>query len=161
MPCLPWKFRQWSLSFYLNALIGWPVILFLEFREKLELVERTSPLMAKLEFDEQVEQAEKVLTELKQQFDKTLDEKLKDANQTKADNFEQLRPVLGHPSRKNELQELDQREKQRQETIKETINQLRSNTMVGPVLGNGRYILLFSHLYRKIYKLMLRQLFVR
>ena len=149
-----------SFSLYLETLICWLGVLFLEFREKLELVERTSPLMAKLEFDEQVEQAEKVLIELKQQFDKTLDEKLKDANQTKADNFEQLRPVLGHPSRKTELQELDQREKQRQDAIKETINQLRSNTMVGPVLGNDRCILLLFHLDRKIYKSMLRQLFV-
>jgi hypothetical protein len=116
--------------------------------------------MAKLEFDEQVGQAEKVLIELKQQFDKTLDEKLKDAKQTKADNFEHLRPVLGHPSRKAELQELDQQEKQRQDALKEAISQLRSNTTVISLLRNVACMLLLSHFSRKIYRPMRKQLFV-
>jgi hypothetical protein len=102
----------------------------LEFRDILELVERTSSLMAKLELDEQVQQAEKVLLDIKQQFDSTIDNKLTEDNEEKNKSFEQLRPTFGHPSRKTDLQEIDNREKIRQDELQQIVNQLRTNTIV-------------------------------
>jgi hypothetical protein len=96
----------------------------------LELVERTSSLMAKLELNEQIQQAEKVLNEIKQQFDATIDKKLNEDNEEKTKNFAQLRPTLGHPARKNDLQEIDNQEKLRQKELQQIMTQLRSNTIV-------------------------------
>jgi hypothetical protein len=96
----------------------------------LELVERTSSLMAKLELDEQLQQAEKTLNDIKQQFDSTVEKKLNEDNEEKTKNFEQLRPTLGHPARKNELQDIDNREKIRQTELQQIITQLRTNTIV-------------------------------
>jgi len=96
----------------------------------LELVERTSSLMAKLELDEQIQQAEKVLNEIKQQFDEIIEKKLNEDNEEKMKNFDQLRPTLGHPARKNDLEEIDNREKIRQTELQQIITQLRSNTIV-------------------------------
>ncbi|UJR28315.1 hypothetical protein I4U23_009559 [Adineta vaga] len=47
-----------------------------EFRNILELFERTSSLMAKIELDEQIHEGEKSLFEFKQQFDMKFNEKL-------------------------------------------------------------------------------------
>jgi DNA-binding IscR family transcriptional regulator len=102
----------------------------LEFRDMLELVERTSSLMAKLELNEQIQQAEKVLNEIKQQFDEIMEKKLNEDNEEKTKNFDQLRPTLGHPARKNDLEEIDNREKIRQTELQQVITQLRSNTIV-------------------------------
>jgi len=110
------------LKFYIS--------LSLEFRDMLELVERTSSLMAKLELDEQIQQAEKVLNEIKQQFDEIIEKKLNEDNEEKMKNFDQLRPTLGHPARKNDLEEIDNREKIRQTELQQVITQLRSNTIV-------------------------------
>ncbi len=96
----------------------------------LELVERTSSLMAKLELDEQIQQAEKILNEIKQQFDEIIEKKLNEDNEEKMKNFDQLRPTLGHPARKNDLEEIDNREKIRQTELQQIITQLRSNTIV-------------------------------
>jgi len=96
----------------------------------LELVERTSSLMAKLELNEQIQQAEKVLNEIKQQFDATIDKKLNEDSEEKTKNFAQLRPTLGHPARKNDLQEIDNQEKLRQKELQQIMTQLRSNTIV-------------------------------
>ncbi|CAF2574698.1 unnamed protein product [Rotaria sp. Silwood2] len=108
-----------------------------EFREMLELVERTSSLMAKLELDEQIQQAEKVLNDIKQQFDATLDKKLDESNEEKSNNFEQLRPTLGHPSRKNDLEDINNREKLRQDELQKNITQFRSNT-IEDIQTNGQ-----------------------
>src|SRR5438874_1775247 len=96
----------------------------------LELIERTSSLMAKLELNDQIQQAEKVLNDIKQQFDTIIDKKLNEDNEEKSKNFEQLRPTFGHPSRKNDLQEIDNKEKIRQNEFQQMITQLRSNTIV-------------------------------
>lgn len=106
------------------------ICLSLEFRDMLELVERTSSLMAKLELDEQIDQAVKNLNELKEQFDSTIETKLNEDNEEKSKNFDQLRPTLGHPARKTDLQEIDKREKIRQNDLQQTITQFRSNTIV-------------------------------
>ncbi len=96
----------------------------------LELVERTSSLMTKLELDEQIQQAEKVLNDIKQQFDTTVEKKLNEDDEEKSKNFEQLRPTLGHPARKTDLQEIDKREKLRQNELQQAMTQLRTNTIV-------------------------------
>jgi hypothetical protein len=96
----------------------------------LELVERTSSLMAKIELDEQIQQAEKILNEIKQQFDTIIEKKLNEDNEEKIKNFEQLRPTFGHPARKNDLLEIDNREKIRQNELQQIITQLRTNTIV-------------------------------
>ncbi|CAF3644133.1 unnamed protein product [Rotaria sordida] len=108
-----------------------------EFREMLESVERTSSLMAKIELDEQIEQAEKVLQDIKQQFDRILDKKLNETNEEKSKNFEQLRPTLGHPSRKNELEDINNQEKLRQDEFQKMIIQFRSNT-IEDIQTNGQ-----------------------
>ncbi|CAF4692579.1 unnamed protein product [Rotaria sp. Silwood1] len=108
-----------------------------EFREMLESIERTSSLMAKLELDEQIQQAEKVLNDIKQQFDETLNTKLNESNEEKLKNFEQLRPTLGHPSRKHDLEDINNREKKRQEELQKTIIQFRSNT-IEDIQTNGQ-----------------------
>lgn len=102
----------------------------LEFREMLELVERTSSAMAKLELDDQVEQAEKVLNDLKGQFEEIINRKLTEDNEETTRHFDQLRPTLGHPARKTDLEEIDKQEKQRQNELQQTITQLRSTTIV-------------------------------
>ena len=102
----------------------------LEFREMLESVERTSSSMAKLELDEQIREAERVLSEFKQRFDETVENKLKEDTEDKTKNFDRLRPTFGHPARKTQLEEIDQQEKQRQTELQQTINELRTNTIV-------------------------------
>lgn len=104
--------------------------MFLEFRGLLESVERTSASMAKLELDEQITLAEKTLNDLKQQFEETLDEKLNETTIEKDNNFDQLRPTLGHPTRKTELEQIDQQEKNRQDELLKMVTQFRSNTIV-------------------------------
>ena len=116
--------------YYFKYFIKTILFLFIEFREMLELVERTSSLMAKLELDEQLQQAEKTLNDIKQQFDLTVEKKLNEDNEEKTKNFDQLRPTLGHPARKNELQDIDNREKIRQTELQQIITQLRTNTIV-------------------------------
>ena len=111
--------------------------LLIEFRTMLELVEHTSSLMAKLELDEQLQQAEKVLNEIKQQFDATLNKTLNQADEEKEKNFEQLRPTFGHPARKNDLQNLDSREKKRQDEFQQTITQYRLNIIVKDHIDRG------------------------
>jgi hypothetical protein len=86
--------------------------------------------MAKLELNEQIQQAEKVLNEFKQQFDETINKKLNEDNEEKTKHFDQLRPTFGHPARKNDLQEIDRQEKLRQNELQQTMTQLRSNTIV-------------------------------
>lgn len=86
--------------------------------------------MAKIEFDEQMAEGEKTLVELKQQFHQALEKKLDESNEEKDMNFEALRPNFGHPSKKDRLQTIDDREKQRQEDLQNIIAEFRSNTLV-------------------------------
>jgi len=99
-----------------------------EFRTQLESIERTASLMAQLELDEQFERAEKFLKDLKEKFDRNLCEKVMKSVEDQEKNFEELRPTLGHPSRKSELEQLDQREKKRLDTVQQSLNQLRVET---------------------------------
>jgi len=92
--------------------------------------------MAKLELNEQIQQAEKVLNEFKQQFDETINKKLNEDNEEKTKHFDQLRPTFGHPARKNDLQEIDRQEKLRQNELQQTMTQLRSNTIVKNIFLN-------------------------
>ncbi|CAM4747075.1 unnamed protein product [Rotaria magnacalcarata] len=110
---------------------------FVEFREMLELIERTSSLMAKLELDEQTQEAEKVLNGIEKQFNETLEKILNEANEEKSKNFDQLRPTLGHPTRKTELQEIDNREKSRQSNLLKVVTEFRSNT-IEDIQTNGQ-----------------------
>jgi hypothetical protein len=102
----------------------------LEFREILEQIELTSSQLARLEFTEQIQHAERTLHELKQRFDQTLTDKLTANDREKCAHFELLRPILGHPSRKSELDELDRREKARQNAYENMIDQLRNDALV-------------------------------
>ena len=102
----------------------------LEFRTILESFERISSQLAKIEFNEQLAEGERVLFQLKQQFSQALQKKLIESNEEKETNFEALRPNFGHPSKKNYLQTIDDREKQRQEGLQKNITELRSNTTV-------------------------------
>lgn len=86
--------------------------------------------MPKIEFDEQMLEAEKIIIEIKQQFDETLDKEFTQSVNGKQASLQRLRPTHGAPARKDELQAIDEREKARQETIQTTINQLRSTTVV-------------------------------
>lgn len=103
--------------------------------------------MAKIEFDEQMVEGEKTLFELKQQFYQTLQKKLAESNEEKEINFESLRPNFGHPSKKDHLQTIDDREKHRQEDLQTTVTELRSNTMVDPCTSI-EWNILFSFLGR-------------
>ncbi|CAF5109823.1 unnamed protein product, partial [Rotaria magnacalcarata] len=100
-----------------------------EFRFMLELFERTSSLMPKIEFNEQTFQSEKVLIEFKQQFDTIIDKELNQSNCEKQTNLQQLRPTYGAPAKKSFLQAIDNQEKLRQENIQKLISQLRSTTI--------------------------------
>ncbi|CAF0926257.1 unnamed protein product [Adineta steineri] len=100
-----------------------------EFRDMLELFERTSSLLAKAELNERTQQAEKVLNELKQQFDTILNGKFDDSTTEKSKNYDQLRPTLGHPARKNDLLEIDNREKIRQNELQQLVTELRLTTI--------------------------------
>ena len=102
----------------------------LEFRDVLELFERLSSSIGKIELNELTVQAEKNLDELKYQFDVTLYNLLKKANSEKTKNFGSLRPTLGQPSRKDDLERIDQEERVRQNNINSTVQQLRSTTIV-------------------------------
>jgi hypothetical protein len=99
--------------------------------------------MAKLELNEQIQQAEKVLNEFKQQFDETINKKLNEDNEEKTKHFDQLRPTFGHPARKNDLQEIDRQEKLRQNELQQTMTQLRSNTIVKNIFPNLSNLFLF------------------
>jgi len=99
--------------------------------------------MAKLELNEQIQQAEKVLNEFKQQFDETINKKLNEDNEEKTKHFDQLRPTFGHPARKNDLQEIDRQEKLRQNELQQTMTQLRSNTIVKNIFPNLSDLFLF------------------
>lgn len=96
----------------------------------LESFERISSLLAKIEFDEQLAEGQKTLFGLQQQFSQILHNKITQSNEEKETNFEALRPNFGHPSKKNHLQTIDDREKQRQEELQNCIAELRSNTTV-------------------------------
>ncbi|CAF0808765.1 unnamed protein product [Rotaria sordida] len=100
-----------------------------EFRNVLELFERTSTLMAKIEFNEQLFQAEEILFNCKQQFDMTLNKELNESNNEKQINFQQLRPTFGDPAKKNHLQTIDNQEKLRQDNVQKICNELRANTI--------------------------------
>ena len=102
----------------------------LEFRDELESFERTASLMVKLELDGQIHQAEQVLIALKQQFDTALEKRLAESQQEEVNHFEQLRPTLGHPARKNDLQDIDNLEKTRLSSLEQLVQQLRSNSTV-------------------------------
>jgi hypothetical protein len=106
------------------------MLLFIEFRDMLELFERTSSLMSKAELNEQIQHSEKLLNEIKQEFDRIFNEKLNETNEEKSKNFDQLRPTLGHPARKNDLQEIDNRERKRQNELQQLVVQLRLKTIV-------------------------------
>ncbi|CAF2342055.1 unnamed protein product [Rotaria sp. Silwood2] len=99
-----------------------------EFRNVLELFERTSCLMTKIEFNEQLFQAEKNLLDCKQQFDTILHKQLNESINEKQTNFQQLRPTFGYPAKKNHLQTIDNQEKLRQDNIEKICIELRSNT---------------------------------
>ncbi|CAM4857478.1 unnamed protein product [Rotaria socialis] len=100
-----------------------------EFHFMLELFERTSSLMPKIEFNEQIFQSERVLIEFKQQFDMIIDKELNQSNCEKQTNLQQLRPTYGAPAKKSYLQAIDNQEKLRQENIQKLISQLRSTTI--------------------------------
>ncbi|CAF0851526.1 unnamed protein product [Adineta ricciae] len=100
-----------------------------EFRNILELFERTSSLMAKIELDEQIREGEKSLLEFKQQFDTTFNQKLNESNAEKQKLFESLRPALGLPGKKSDLEVLNNREKVREEQLEQVITQLQKDTL--------------------------------
>ena len=129
MSCSSWIFNQWFefYSFYRHFSIN---KISIEFRTTLELFERTSSLMAKIELDEQIIQGEKILQEFKQQFDSIFNKKLHEFNDEKQQIFELLRPTFGHPAKKSDLQILDNREKIREDEAEKVINELRFNTIV-------------------------------
>jgi hypothetical protein len=129
MPDLLRTFYQWFLSDFCFSL-NRKMLLFIEFRDMLELFERTSSLMSKAELNEQIRHSEKILNEIKQEFDRRFNEKLNETNEEKSKHFDQLRPTLGHPARKNDLQEIDNREKKRQNELQQLVVQLRLKTIV-------------------------------
>ncbi|CAF1416429.1 unnamed protein product [Adineta steineri] len=100
-----------------------------EFRNILEVFERASSSMAKMELDEQIIQGEKILFELKQQFDTTFNQNLNESTDEKQKYFELLRPAIGLPAKRSDLETLDNQEKIREDTLEKFINQLRTNTI--------------------------------
>ena len=86
--------------------------------------------MAKFELDAHVLSAEKDLMALKQQFDLKLNKKLNESNAEKARNLELVRPTLAQPSRRNDLDNIDNQERLRQHDLERFLGQLHSNTMV-------------------------------
>lgn len=101
-----------------------------EFRDVLEIFERVSSSIAKIELQELMLDAEKNLNERKRQFDIDLNETLDQSNDEKTSNYEHLRPTLGQPARKHDLEQIDTREKHRQEDISKKIHNLRTDAIV-------------------------------
>lgn len=102
----------------------------IEFRGELESVERTSCLLAKLELDDQLKEAEKSLHDIKEKYLKSIDEASKQTDQHRTIHLDQLRPTLGHPGRKTDLEILNQQEKERQDQFQENIDLLKNATIV-------------------------------
>lgn len=96
----------------------------------METFERLSSSIGKIEMNELFVQAEKTLDELKYQFDLTIYNLVKQSNNEKTKNFKTLRPTFGQPSRKTELEQIDQNERIRQNQIISTVQQLRLTTIV-------------------------------
>lgn len=109
-------------------------MVFLEFRNMLELFERVSSLMVKIEFNEQTIEAEKLLLNFQQEFHQNIAKKLNESNTRKEINFQQLRPTFGDPAKKDHLLKIDNQEKLRQSDIEKIINELKSNTIVNLLL---------------------------
>ena len=63
-----------------------------------------------------------------------LDKTLNESDNEKQKNFQLLRPTFGHPTKTNDLEKIDNQEKQRQDNIQNVIDQLRSNTIVNRYL---------------------------
>ncbi|CAF4455214.1 unnamed protein product, partial [Adineta steineri] len=55
--------------------------------------------------------------------------KFNDSTTEKSKNYDQLRPTLGHPARKNDLLEIDNREKIRQSELQQLVTELRLTTI--------------------------------
>ena len=111
----------------INAILFWLVS---EFRDILEFFERVSSSIGKIELQELMLDAEKNLTERKRQFDIDLNETLDQSNDEKTRNYEHLRPTFGQPARKHDLEQIDAREKRRQEDISKKIHNLRTDAIV-------------------------------
>jgi hypothetical protein len=109
-------------------------IIHLEFRNILELVERLSSFIAKIELNQLLVNAEQNMNELKQRFDTTLTTKLDESNTDKLKNVKLLRPTLGQPAKHDELERIDKQEKSRQNQIEQIIQEYRLNTIVGCVM---------------------------
>ena len=102
----------------------------LDFRHALDSFEQVSTSMARVELDAHVLRAERNLMELKRQFDLKLNKKLNESNAEKTRNLELVRPTLAQPSRRNDLDNVDNQEKIRQHDLERFLSQLHSNTMV-------------------------------
>ena len=110
--------------------------------------------MVKLELEGQIHQAEQLLIARRQQFDTALEQRLAETHQEEVNHFEQLRPTLGHPARKNDLQDIDNLEKSRLTSLEQFVQQLRSNSTVRSAFEMS-IVRSFSSLCRKRCKSML------
>ena len=106
----------------------------LEFRSVLELFERATSLMAKIELDEHIHDGEKSLLEFKRQFDATFKKELNGSNDEKQKIFDSLRPTIGLPGKRTDLESLNSREKVRQEHLEKIISRLQADTIVNLTL---------------------------
>ncbi len=93
--------------------------------------------MAKIEFDDQIIQAEKALFDFQEQFRMKLNKQITEANNEREQNFALLRPNYGHPTKQNHLQTIDNREKIRQDDTKKVIDRLRTTASVNTCIVNS------------------------
>jgi hypothetical protein len=93
--------------------------------------------MAKIEFDDQIIQAEKSLFDFQEQFHMRLNKQIAESNNEREQNFALLRPNYGHPTKQNHLQTIDNREKIRQDDTKKIIDRLRTTVSVNTCISNS------------------------
>jgi hypothetical protein len=110
---------------------------FLEFRHVLELFERAPSLMSKIELDEHIRDGERSLLEFKQQFDATFNKELNESNQEKQKIFDSLRPTIGLPGKRTDLEDLNSREKVRQEQLEKILTRMQADAIVKEMICSG------------------------
>lgn len=134
MPSVSRTIDPWSVvRQFTNKINRFCLIFLLEFRGILEQFERLSCSIGKIELEQHMKQAEQSLHEAKQRFDSELIRKINQSNIENKKNYDLLRPTFGQPSRKNELEEIDQRERSRLVDIDQKIQHLRISTIVNNI----------------------------
>ena len=91
--------------------------------------------------------AETNINERKRHFEMELNERLHKSNEEKTSNYELLRPTFGQPARKHDLEQIDTRERRRQDDISKKIQILRTDAIV--MITDGLWQKLILYLFQE------------